>query len=148
MQTRYKIDFDTAISGNEEKEILRSIVGRGGNGWLQQVLRDKDIKGRTKIVDSFRYDTHYQWTGGSYKTIKKSGRTKQDQDESLDKMLDNLPAEEWINLFVEQFSLNDASYCIVRGIAEASGIQVHSWYAAKNATGLPPIRYNIEVEIT
>ena len=136
METRYKIRFITQINQQEELAILTSLINRGGTGWLQGVLKSIDFVGRTKIVDSFREGSRYMWTSNGYQQSPTvPGRTQADRDASTMKLLQTRPIDVWLNMFVNEHSLQESSWGIKEGLEDINNRSVHNF------------KYNIEVVI-
>jgi len=122
MNTKYRIDLGNGVGPDEITTIAHEIIKWGGTGWYQNMLAHRQIKGRTKMVDAFR------WSWGNT-----SGRTDADRVLATANTLKHITVEELIEAFLIEFPLSRATNCI------QSALEAH---------GYMKYTYTIEVEMS
>ncbi|MBC8550167.1 MAG: hypothetical protein H8D23_11030 [Candidatus Brocadiales bacterium] len=115
MNIKYKIDLGNQLNQAELVTIAREIIKWGGTGWYQRILVKHDIKGRTKMLDAFRWG----WSNTP-------GRTDADKEEATLSTLQHMSVENLLEGFLIEFPLSRATMCI-KDALEVHGYMKYSY---------------------
>lgn len=96
--------FQSPMTPQEEIASLVTMIRYGGTVWFEDLLRNKNIKGRTKYVDSFRSGGGH-WNGQAWVTTT-PGRTQQDKENTAMALLREQSLEAWANDFIRSHTLD------------------------------------------
>ncbi len=114
MKTTYKFILQNNMTQDEEIDLLEKVITYGGTTWFAHVLKEEEIVGRTKLVDSFRSGTVYKYNYTTRKGVASTipGRSAQDRQDSLNTLLKQRKLELWVESFLGAFTVASLTYCI------------------------------------
>jgi hypothetical protein len=112
MKLETKLVITKIPAYDEQVEILENLCHWAGPSWLQNILREIQLKNRTKYVDAFRTPTGVKLARNPsgkliWKAIQVPGRTKTDRLKTCEELLRANPLEFWFYKYFEDRALVD-----------------------------------------